>query len=139
MIDLAAEERLAIQDLIARYAFFTDQYQGEAWSQLFLEEGVLEGLPEPLVGREALAAKNVELKEGPTEYRHFITNLYLESGAADRAVARAYGLVLDWALRPPSLAMFVEYRFDLVKRGGQWKIARVVVIRPYEGNGEGAR
>jgi len=133
MTALSLENRLAIHELIARYSHCVDNYRGVDWSELFTEDGSLVGMEPPLVGREAFVRQSDKLRAGPTEYRHIISNVYILPDATDeQAVARAYGTVVDWAASPASVAIFVEYRFELVKRGDSWKIARMSIDRPYE-------
>ena len=133
MTSISVENRLAIHELIAEYSHRVDNYRGKDWSELFLEDGRLDGVEPPMIGRQAFVDQSNRLKAGPTEYRHLITNVYLLPGATDeRAVAMAYGTVADWATSPPVMAIFVEYRFELVKRSDGWKIARMAINRPYE-------
>lgn len=133
MTTISVANRLAVHELIAQYSHCVDNYRGEAWSELFVEGGRLIGVEPALEGRQAFVAQSKRLQAGPTEYRHLITNVYLLPGATDeRAVARAYGTVADWAMSPPAMAIFVEYRFDLVKRGDGWKIAEIEINRPYQ-------
>lgn len=132
MPNISLENRLAIHELIARYSHEVDNYRGAGWADLFLEDGRLIGIEEPLLGRAGLLGQVEKLRSGDTEYRHSITNVYLEPGATDeRAVARAYGLVSDWAGNPPVLAIFADYRFEVVRAGEQWKIAELTVNMPY--------
>jgi hypothetical protein len=133
MTRISVENRLAVHELIAEYSHRVDNYRGEAWSELFVEAGRLIGVEPALEGRQAFVNQSNNLQAGPTEYRHLITNVYLLPGATDqRAVAMAYGTVADWALSPPAMAIFVEYRFDLVKQGDEWKIAEIEINRPYQ-------
>jgi len=130
---ISVENRLAVHELIAEYSHRVDNYRGREWSELFLEDGRLVGVEPPLAGRQAFVDQSARLKAGPTEYRHLITNVYLLPGASDeRAVAKAYGTVADWAPSPPVMAIFVEYTFSLVNTGGGWKIAEMQINRPYE-------
>ena len=133
MTALSLENRLAIHELIARYSHCVDNYRGVEWSNLFTEDGCLVGMEPPLVGREAFVNQSDKLRAGATEYRHIISNVYILPDATDeQAVARAYGTVADWATTPATLAIFVEYQFELVKRGADWKIARLSIDRPYQ-------
>ena len=132
MTALTLENRLAIHELIARYSHCVDNDRGVEWSELFTADGRLDGMEPPLVGREAFVRQSEKLRSGPTEYRHIISNVYILPGATDeQAVARAYGTVADWATVPAAMAIFVEYRFELVRRADGWKIARLLIERPY--------
>jgi SnoaL-like protein len=133
MTTISLANRMAIHELIASYSHCVDNYRGEEWSELFVEDGRLVGVETPLVGRQAFVDQSDNLKAGPTEYRHIITNIVLPPGASDeQAVALAYGTVADWATSPALMTIFVEYRFELVNRGDGWKIACLHINRPYE-------
>jgi hypothetical protein len=135
MTTISVENRIAVHELIAEYSHRVDNYRGKEWSELFLEDGRLIGVEQPLLGRKAFVDQSNRLKTGPTEYRHLITNVYVLPGATDTAAtAKAYGTVADWAVVPPVMALFVEYRFSLVKQGEQWKIAEMEINRPYQSN-----
>ncbi len=132
MTAITLENRLAIHELIAQYSFRVDNYRGEDWADLFLPDGKLLGKDIELVGHAAFVGQSDKLRAGATEYRHVITNVYVEEGASNEsAVARAYGTVADWATTPAAMSLFVEYRFDLRKSGEQWKIAELQVHMPY--------
>ena len=133
MSAISIENRLAIHELVAEYSHRVDNYDGEGWSQMFTEEGRLVGMEPPLVGRQAFVDQSERLLAGPTEYRHIITNVMVLPGATNESASvKAYGTVADWALSPPAMAIFVEYRFDLVMQDGGWKIAEMEIHRPYE-------
>ncbi|MFV8817963.1 nuclear transport factor 2 family protein [Haliea sp. E17] len=132
MSGISLENRIAIYELIARYSFCVDNYRGEDWADLFLPDGRLVGADIELNGKAGLVGQSDMLKAGPTEYRHVITNVFVEEGATDEsAVANAYGTVADWATIPAKEVIFVEYRFDVVRRDGVWKIAEARVHMPY--------
>lgn len=132
MTEITLENRLAVHELIAKYSHHVDNYRADEWASLFLDDGEMVGIPQPLVGRQAFIGQCEKLKQGPTEYRHSITNIYLEADSTnDHAVAHAYGLVSDWAATPPLLSIFVEYRFDVVKLDEGWKIAELAIHPPY--------
>ncbi len=132
MSQISLENRLAIYELIARYSHNVDNYRAQEWADLFLVDGKMTGIPEPLLGRQAFVGQCEKLKAGPTEYRHSITNIYLEPDSTnEKAVARAYGLVSDWATNPPCLSIFVEYGFNVVKQSDGWRIAELVIYPPY--------
>ncbi len=132
MAEISLDNRLAIHELIARYSFCVDNYRGEDWADLFLADGKLLGPGIELVGMAGFTGQSDKLLAGPTEYRHVITNVFVEDGASDsHAVAHAYGTVADWAVQPAALAIFVEYRYTLVNTDQGWKIAELRVHMPY--------
>ena len=133
MSGISLENRLAIYELLAEYSHHVDNYRGEEWAALFVEGARLECAPlEDVVAPEGIIKQARFLKKSRWEYRHSMTNVYLEPDSDDeRATVNAYGLVTDWATKPAQAALFVEYRFDLVKQDGRWKIAHERVHAPY--------
>lgn len=132
MTGISVENRLSIHELIAEYSHCVDNYRGEDWARLFLEDGKLVGTDNPFFGRQALIDQAEKLKEGPTEYRHLISNVFIQPGATDEhAVALAYGTVADWVHKPAVMSIFVEYRFEVVRHDARWQIAELRVHMPY--------
>lgn len=133
MSDISLQNRLAIYELIANYCYQVDNYHGEEWAALFVEGGKLLGKDYEFVAPDGFIRQARWLKKQPMEYRHHITNIFLDAGASDdHAVVNAYGLVTDWAQTPVKIDMFVEYRFELVCKDGRWRIAELRVHTPYE-------
>lgn len=133
MSGISLQNRLAIHELIANYSYQVDNYHGEEWAGLFVEGGKLLGKDYEFTAPDGFVRQARWLKKQPMEYRHHITNIFLEDDASnDHAVANAYGLVTDWAQAPVKIDMFVEYRFELVNRDGRWLIAQLRVHTPYE-------
>ena len=49
------EDRMEVYEVCARYCWYVDEGDSEAWADLWTEDGVFAGVtPEPLRGREAL-------------------------------------------------------------------------------------
>lgn len=132
MSGISLENRLEIYELIAEYSHHVDNNRGEQWAAMFTPEGCLVGGGIEIRGTEGFLKQSRWLARSKTEYRHSITNIYLESDADnEKAVANAYCLVSDWATVPAEVALFVEYRFSVVRQSGSWKIAEVQVNMPY--------
>ncbi len=125
MIDTA--DRLAIDDLLARYGWAFDQGDGDAYAALFAEDGVLTGFGEPFRGRAALAAlAQGTLAQSNGKWRHHLTNLtcrYVEG--RDTVEAKAYQLVTNWSQTPAAFHMMLEPRWTLRRAGHGWEIMAV--------------
>ncbi len=135
MSAISLENRLAVYELIARYAHEVDNYRGEGWADLFLEDGRLISPGAPHIGRQALINQAKSLQDRGMKYRHVITNIYLSDNATDEhAVANAYGTVTEWSRVPAEVGIFADYRFEMVNRDGQWKFVQVTVSMPYNGD-----
>lgn len=88
---VSVEDRLAIQELLARYAHFVDNGLGEAWASTFTPDGVLEYHGIPVRGQEELAAFAAQdLGFYPT---HFVGNTIMVQVAPDRVHARSMVIV----------------------------------------------
>jgi hypothetical protein len=97
------EDKLAIQELEARYCHAADFGDIETWVNCFTEDGILEGSLFTLKGSSALRdyiskrTKSVSEKapkgcEHP--FRHFVTNIVTEV-QGDRATAKVYHMMLQ--------------------------------------------
>lgn len=125
MIDVA--DRLAIDDVLARYGWAFDQGDGEAYAALFAENGVLTGFGEPFRGREALAALATgTLAQSKGKWRHHLTNVVFSYvGGRDKVEAKGYQLVTNWSQVPGTFHMMLEPRWTLARGGDGWEIESV--------------
>ena len=124
--NIPPEDRLAIQDLIARYAWSLDTGDDAAYAQLFTRDGVFIERGQPFKGREALAAHVRELfADRRPGNRHHNTQLVFESGDANRCVIRSYSLhVFEPEPGAPKLVrMQGHYRDVCEKLDGVWYFA----------------
>lgn len=128
---LSIEDRLDITDLFARYVHTVDSNQADACVALFTADGVfdLPGLMR-LQGPEQLRGMVATVAEQGGAWRHQITNILAEPGAAaDEARVTAYGLVSDWT-EGGKLVTFSDYRITVRKVEGSWRIAELVATSP---------
>ena len=130
------QDRLAIQDLFARYAAALDNGDVETVVACFTPDAVLES---PAIGRISgivalrdFARRFAEWRAAGTQFRHMITNIAAEIDG-DRARTTAYLLVPitrggETRTLPPG-----RYECDLVKTGGAWRFSRRAVFHdaPY--------
>lgn len=128
---LPIEDRLAVQDLLARYGWYVDENRGDDWAALYASDGIFEGTrPAPVVGTADLRKVPGELTERfGGRLRHQISNLYVEAGEdSDDAVAHFYTQVGQWneGYTPVMLAVS---RAILRRIDGVWRIQRNT-IRP---------
>lgn len=88
---VSIEDRLAVQDLMARYAHYVDNGLGEAWASTFTPDGVLDFQGMPIRGHDELVAfAGQDLGFYPT---HFVGNTLMVQVAADRIHARSMVIV----------------------------------------------
>jgi uncharacterized protein (TIGR02246 family) len=120
---LSAEDMLAIQQLVARYALAVDTDDADAFLASFTEDGRFSSAFANAAGREELRAMRGRGIPGRT--RHIITNLIIE-GDGDTASVRAYLLSTRPVLQDSTVG---TYENDLVKVDGRWLFKHVRVFR----------
>jgi len=138
-------DRLAIHELIARYAWTFDEGDVEGFANLFTEDGVFESnifIGKPVKGRETVRAFCQYMQQvfGKTniQIRHRLTNIVIDSLGGGKAKARYY--LLDAMSNPddpiktpygsvvPFHATQGVYKSELVKVNGKWLFSRVNAI-----------
>jgi 3-phenylpropionate/cinnamic acid dioxygenase small subunit len=118
---VTVEDRLEAFDVLARYCFFCDEGDSQAWVDLWTEDGVFAGVaPEPIRGREALWQVPITSLSGGS--RHKLVNLICEYGdTPDDMIVRGYNFVTSW-IDGANFACNAVVRYHLVRRGDTWKI-----------------
>ncbi len=135
---LSTTDRLAIHDLVSRYAWALDTGDVENFVTCFCREGVLVwdafDRPGRWEGEEALRHFARFFRDQPSSAgrQHHVTNLLLEADG-EEALGKAYVAV---ALRqgdgPHALNVMGWYEDRFRREGGQWRIAERV-IRDWSG------
>ena len=122
-------DRLAIQDLYARYCVALDTGDEAAWVGCFTDDGEFEGRA-PAKGHDELARYHrdrmaARAEEPFTNPQHWNNNLLLDGEPPD---VRAFSYVIrigtmrdDGSIR---IVRVGAYRDRLVKRDGRWYFAR---------------
>jgi ketosteroid isomerase-like protein len=114
-------EKLAIQELLARYAHAIDELDPEAWVQCFTPDGVFQVGTRAMRGQAALRGyAEVHVRE--ISCRHMMGNFLYEING-NEATGRAS--MLATLATPGGYKIFAQGRYvdRLVKQGGQWRIA----------------
>ncbi len=131
---LTLEDRLAVQELMVRYAYGIDTDCTEAgWLDLFTENAVMtspfSGVHEGFEGVKQFRNKFLP-RRGKIQIRHVITN-FLVDGEGDRATLKAYftELKTDLQASKPKTELFFCGSYDCVARkiDGKWKLERRTV------------
>jgi 3-phenylpropionate/cinnamic acid dioxygenase small subunit len=117
------EDRVKIDDLLARYCWFVDDGDGDAWAGLWTEDGAFTGIPEPLKGRDQLRQMPGGMQAMFSgRLRHLIGNKLIRAGEHGGEIeVRAYSQVADWR-EGGKLLSFAKVRFTLVRDGAEFKI-----------------
>ena len=100
---MSVEDRLAIQEMIARYAYACDGRGADAFAQLFIEDGILEvtvpGSPEPTVRLSSRAeihewaGQRLQERTGRFTSRHYQSSVLFDALAPGSALTRTMVLV----------------------------------------------
>lgn len=126
---LSPEDRLAIEELLARYNHAIDSRDGDAWLACFTNDAIYEFPPDRYVeGIDALreAAAQRAAGAGP-DTRHWLNNVVIE-GDGDAAHVRCY-LALVRPEDPPRVNHTGIYDFELRREDDRWKFTRRTMIR----------
>ena len=127
---LSADDRLAIVDLFARYAWAYDCGDAEEYAAVFTADGVMAGdVGETAVGRDAIRREIRKFFEmrGEAIWQHFNDHLRLV-GSADECMVYSYWAVLKGTHATGGLTLQREhgvgsqgyYVSRCVKLDGQW-------------------
>jgi len=118
---LSLSDRADITDLLARYCYYIDEGEADAWLDLWLEDGAFAGLtPQPLRGRAQLAG--LPVRSLSTGSRHLLANIVADYGATkDTIIVRCYNFVTSWLGGARFNSMAIA-RYELVRVSDSWKI-----------------
>jgi ketosteroid isomerase-like protein len=119
------EDKMEIQEVIARYANTFDSGNFDDWLDTWTDDGVWDGGPGVYTGKSELAKLIVDLGGDLQDKRRVMTNVVI-SGVGDQAIADCYMLVIERKVSSAILATAV-YSDTLKKVDGSWKFARRIV------------
>jgi ketosteroid isomerase-like protein len=134
-----ADDRAAIEDLMARYLFALDFYDADAYAETFAEDGVLDWAMGLAEGREAIRAEAAGMKAGmasvfgaETTVRHFVTNIAI-SVDGDRAWTRAawFEAYNNGPAGAPAMGTFGHYEDELARIDGAWLFRRRRIVNEF--------
>src|SRR4030067_3696743 len=118
------EDKLAIQELMARYHHASSFGDIETWVNCFTEDGVFECFFGALKGRTALrqymTERTMERREHPL--RHLATNIIINV-QGDQASAKCYVLLLQVSPEGVRILSTAIYNDKLTKVGGAWRFS----------------
>ena len=121
------EDKLAIEELIARYNHSIDSGDWPTWLDCWTEDAVLDGIGKYLVGKVAIAefAKNYErdFASAMPGCRHFTVNIASRI-EGDAATSRAYLQLWSTGAKGAKIAFTGVYEDTLVRQAGQWRFSK---------------
>jgi len=131
-----AEDRAAIEDLMARYLFAMDWGDLDAYAEMFTEDGELDYAGGTAKGRDAVLATVRTFKErigqhyvdasgAPAKLRHVLAQTVIRV-EGDRAWCTAlwYEMANDGPEGAPRIGTFGTYEDELARIEGQWLFTR---------------
>ena len=121
---LTAEDRLAIQDLVARYNHAIDGGDPADWAGTFASDGTFESRGEVHAGTDALLAFARGFQERMSGARHWNNNLIIEGDGDD---ARTSCYLMLW--RGGKVVSEAKYVDTLRRVDGQWRFTSRKVVR----------
>jgi hypothetical protein len=118
---VSTDDRVEAFDVLARYCWYVDEGDGEAWADLWTPDGVFAGAAShPIRGREAF--KQIAASSLGGAFRHQHSNLFADYGETENdLIVRGYNLVTSWLNEPQLVSMGVA-RYHLIRSGDTWKI-----------------
>ena len=134
--ELSAEDRLEIQQLIARYSFYEDSGQAESYASLFTSDGTFFGGGDKTVtGREALARfarQRWETRPQVRKWTHWVSNIVI-TPTPDGAEAKSYSMVVEKNDNNYKIVKTSGKHDELRREDGVWRFhVRRVFALPVE-------
>lgn len=119
-------DRLAVQDVMIRYATSCDRRDMEEYGACFTEDALITGFgPSDIHGRQAWVDYVTKALTRFTATQHFLGNqrVWLNGDTAKlQTTVQATHFLVD---RPgTTMTLFATYHDDLVKRNGRWEITK---------------
>ena len=125
---LTTDDRLAIQELYAKYNFAIDDGKPEEFADCFTADGVLDvGYGDPTTGTEALTAFCAATNQMMPGMRHQVTNLVLH-GHGDDATGRAYLYTYRATAEGHQVILTGRYEDTLRRDEGIWRFAARTMV-----------
>jgi hypothetical protein len=116
---LTAEDRVAITDLLARYARCLDSGDLDGYVGLFTRDAVLFGQHAGIENIRAHVDTVIHRRAAESAPRHHFVGLPTIDGSSERATVHSYLLWIQFGAASPVSAA-AEYRDECVKRDGHW-------------------
>jgi len=119
---LASDDILAIQKLIADYNHLVDAGDGEAFAELFTEDGSLDTGFNVVKGRDELRDFAAFVPSMAPGARHMVTNVSID-GVDDDATARLYLQMWQTAGGAAESKLVISGRYEdaLRRNDGRWR------------------
>ena len=118
------EDKLAIEELIARYNYSIDGGDYETWVDCWSDDAVLDGVGQYRVGIEAIRAFANSYEQNHRSktpgLRHFTVNIVSDING-DEATSRSYLQLTRTGTKGVQIIFTGRYEDVLIKRNGEWR------------------
>ncbi|MEJ7926194.1 nuclear transport factor 2 family protein [Sphingobium sp. AN641] len=121
---LNSDDRLALLELVNRYAYHIDLWQVDAWAGLFLEDGVLDESVMGMgryEGQKAIAAYGAELEADVLHVVHLMMNHVILDAQSDRASGTVFALVEANTRSTGHARYYIRYEDSYVRTAAGWR------------------
>lgn len=124
MSNVTIEQVLAVQQLVAEYAFRNDHGQADRLHELVVEDYVSTGPMGEMVGREALRSWGAKRVQNPSQVRHVLSNVRVFRDEVGRLASTSYYVAFrDSGANPASPASMGEYHDTYTEVDGEFRLA----------------
>ena len=132
---MSADDRLAIQELNYKYAYYVDSFEPENWANIFAPNGVLDEsaffADARFEGRDAIRAYGEKLVANVDTIVHLMTNQLVVDLTPTTARGTAFALVETQRKSGERLRFHVKYEDAYVKIDGTWLIAHKTLRKSF--------
>jgi hypothetical protein len=125
---LNVEDRLAIQELIARYCWALDTDKSDDYAATFIPTGILHGGPRRYEGHDQLREFVLTRRPGALASQHWTTNLVID-GDGESATGRCYMVGPRSDSTGISIALMGYYKDSFVKTDSNWYFVEREFVR----------
>ena len=130
-------EKLAIQDLTARYAFYTDTLQRENWLSLWTDDGVFDETATGTgyhAGQSELRTFFQQIEGIMADQVHFGGSHIIELCSDSEATGILYAIVEGHTKQDGYVRAVIYYDDVYRKTGGKWRFAKrkVTPLMPFD-------
>jgi hypothetical protein len=131
MTDVSLADRIAVEALLAEYAFAFDQGRPDEWAATFTPDGEFRNRAGDVVRGtaelRAFAASFAATDDVTRTNQHWTTNIMLTPLDADRMSLRCYGMIVTVAEGEPRIRSITGYDDEVRRVGGRWRFSRRAV------------
>lgn len=132
---MSADDRLAIQELNYKYAYFVDNFEPDNWSMIFTSDGILDESEffddAQFTGRDAIRAYGAKIGDSVHHVAHLMANHLIFDLSSTTARGTAISIVETMRNNGERVRYHVRYDDEYVKVGETWLIAKKTLRKSF--------